>query len=162
MALTSAVIPQPSVKTSMAPEAHPSTAFDIDGLSETSTLTPTPSTASSSAPLETMQHPMQTPASPAPPKTTQHSKQTPLSTPPTKYSVQRMQHLRDDFLGVYLPAPPERSQTHPSEGKKSIPKVSSKVSWIVLPVATPSNSACSRHHVLHPSCWKDSAWQEYR
>ncbi|KAF4603831.1 hypothetical protein EYR40_001003 [Pleurotus pulmonarius] len=126
MALTDAVHPQPSLKTSMAPEARLSTAFDIDDLSDTSTLTPASSPTSSPPPPETKPRSVQTPASaPAPPKTTQHSMQIPLSTPPIKYSAQDMRHIENDFIGVCLPAPPERSRTR-SLGRRN--KVPSKTS----------------------------------
>lgn len=98
-----AVDPLPSLKTSVAPEAF--TAFDLGSLSDTSTLTPFSSRASSLTP-QTMQ--------PA---------------PPLKIGQASLRRLQDRFLGVCLPAPPERRQAHSSEGhaKKSIPVVPSKV-----------------------------------
>ncbi|KAG9226124.1 hypothetical protein CCMSSC00406_0005035 [Pleurotus cornucopiae] len=100
-----AVDPQPLLKTSVAPEAF--TAFDLGSLSDTSTLTPVSSRASSLTP-QTMQ---------------------PARTP-LKIGQASLRRLQDNFLGVYLPVLPERRQTRPSEGyaKKSIPVVPSKAS----------------------------------
>ncbi|KAJ8699908.1 hypothetical protein PTI98_002985 [Pleurotus ostreatus] len=100
-----AVDPQPLLKTSVAPEAF--TAFDLGSLSDTSTLTPISSRASSLTP-QTMQ--------PAP--------------TPFKIGQASLRRLQDNFLGVYLPVLPERRQTRPSEGyaKKSISVVPSKAS----------------------------------